>query len=105
MTDQPSPVDRRFTIWALVAYVSCWAVLFGVGRSAVLFGVGRMIPSFPVLIAIPLTLMFGALVGLGVAMLVGGRRWAMTGAVVGGINAVVLFVILATAIFWLSLTM
>ena len=36
--------------------------------------------------------LFGALVGLGVAVLAGGRRWAVTGAVVGSMVATVILV-------------
>jgi len=98
MTDQPSKPNRRFTIFELVAYVSSFAVVFGAWR--VFIGMsfltpGNFTPDNCVirLLMVGFTVsLFGAIVGLGVAVLAGGRRWAVTGAVVGSMVATAIFV-------------
>ena len=86
MTEQPSNVNRRFTIWELVAYVSAFGVLFGVAR---MLGPLGHNPLTAFLMLVPIPILFGSLVGLGVTVLIGGRRSAVMGAVIGGIAVAV----------------
>ena len=76
---QPNP-NRHFTILEIAAYLSSITVLIGV--------VCTVVPPF--VFAFPI--LFGSYVGLVVAGLFGGRRWAVGGAVCGGIISAVHFV-------------
>ena len=60
MIEQPSKVNRRFTIWELVAYVSSFGVAFG--ATAIMIGSAAVI----------------MLIGLGAGMC-GRRHWALPG--------------------------
>ena len=105
MTEQPSNSNRRFTIFELVAYVSAIGVLFGVVGPIVrlIIAKSQWNPPHAVLVAITLGIpfLFGAIVGLGVGMLVGGRRWAVSGAVLGGGMFVIMamFVVAFVAVY------
>jgi len=100
MTEHPSNPNRRFTIFELVAYVSAFAVLFGLWRVVNNYVAVVDVPEvIHILFPLGFLYLFGALVGLGVAVLTGGRQRAVRGAVLGGGITIVLLGIFLTVMY------
>ena len=94
MNEGATKADRRFTLLEFIVYVSLFAISFAVIRVAS----QHEDPPVPLLITAALALL-GALIGLGLAVLLLGRRSAASGAIVGAIVLpTVLFIIFTIAV-------
>jgi len=93
---------RRFTSLELVVYVSLFGIAFAMIRCAFQCGkrAGPSLEGLLSLLMLGAFVLLGALIGVAAAVLLGGRRRAVPGAVVGGIVLpLVLFFAVAIVVY------
>ena len=90
MSVETTKSTRRFSILELLIYVSLFAVTFAAFR----------LKDPPAPVGLASICLFGALIGIGIAALLTGRKHLMAGAIVGGIVLPsVLFVAFAIVVY------
>ena len=94
MNEDATKADRRFTLLEFVVYVSLFAISFAVIRFVLQHN-----DSSDILLMLAALALLGALIGLGLGVLLRGRRSAASGAIVGAIVLpTVLFIVLTIAV-------